>query len=315
MKRGERSVNIVHMRYALEVAKTNSINKAAEVLFVGAPALSRAIKELETGLGVTLFERSAKGMFLTPDGELFIGYAEKVLKEIDDIEELFKDGTTAKTKFSISGPRASYVASAFAEFSRKVEPDNDTELFYRETNTYRVINNIMKEDYKLGILRYSEQHEAYYNLMMEEKGLTGEVITEFSYVLLMNKDAPLASRDRIVYEDLDGLTEIAHADPYVPSLSLSAVKKFELPDHKGNRIYVFERGSQFELLSKNLNTYMWVSPIPKDLLERYGLVMRPCADNSRSYKDVLIYRKDYKLTRLDTMFIEELLKAKREVFT
>ena len=307
-------MNIVHMRYALEVARTNSINKAAEVLYVGAPALSRAIKELEAGLGVSLFDRSAKGMFLTPDGELFVRYAEKVLKEIDDIEEIFKGGTTAKTQFSISVPRASYVAAAFAEFSKKVEPDNDIELFYKETNAYRVINNIIKEDYKLGILRYNEQYETYYNLMMREKDLSGELITEFTYVLAMSIDSPLASRDKITYEDLKGLTEIAHADPYVPSLSLSEVKKFELPDHKGNRIYIFERGSQFELLSKNLNTYMWVSPIPGELLERYGLTTRVCVDNCRLYRDVLIHRKDYKLTQLDNMFIDELMKAKREVF-
>lgn len=307
-------MNIVHMRYALEVARTNSINKAAEELYVGAPALSRAIKELEAGLGVSLFERSAKGMFLTPDGELFVSYAEKVLKQIDDIEAIFRDGTTAKKQFSVSVPRASYVAAAFAEFSQKVTSDEDIELFYKETNAYRVINNLMKDDYKLGILRYSEQYESYYKQMMSEKGLTGELITEFSYVLIMSKKSPLASKAQISFDDLKGLTEIAHGDPYVPSLSFSEVKKNELPDHKGNRIYVFERGSQFELLSKNINSYMWVSPIPEDLLERYELTTRECSDNSRLYKDVLIHRKDYKLTELDKMFVDELIKAKRKVF-
>ena len=97
-------MNILHMKYAVEVARTNSINKAAEELFVGAPALSRAIKELEAGLGVTLFDRSAKGMTLTPDGELFVSYAEKALKQIEDIEAIFKDGTTAKRQFSARWP-------------------------------------------------------------------------------------------------------------------------------------------------------------------------------------------------------------------
>ena len=53
-------MNLLHMKYAVEIAETKSINKAAEKLFVGQSALSRAIKELETSLGVTLFERSAK---------------------------------------------------------------------------------------------------------------------------------------------------------------------------------------------------------------------------------------------------------------
>lgn len=307
-------MNLIHMKYALVVAETNSINKAAEELYVGAPALSRAIKELESSLGVTLFDRSAKGMTLTFDGEQFVRYAKKALEQIDDIEAIFKGGTTAKKQFSISVPRASYIASAFANFSKRIEPDSDVEAFYKETNAYRVINNLLKEDYKLGILRYSEQYDSYYKAMMTEKGLVGEVITEFTYVLLMGRECPLLNKEAVYFNDLNGYTEIAHADPYVPSLPLSEVKKDELPEHKGNRIFVFERASQFELLTKNPNTYMWVSSIPKDLMERYNLVEKTCVENTRKYKDVLIHRNDYKLSDLDNIFIEELVKAKREVF-
>lgn len=306
-------MNLLHMKYALVIAKTNSINKAAEELYVGAPALSRAIKELEADLGVTLFERSAKGMFLTPDGELFVSYAKKVLKQIDDIQSIFRDGSKSREHFSISVPRASYIAAAFAEFSKCIPPDSGAELFYKETNAYRVIHTVLKEDYKLGILRYGEQYESYYAAMMAEKGLVGEPIAEFSYVLAMSEKCPIAAEETITYGSLEGLTEIAHADPYVPSLPLSQVKKNELPEHKGNRIFVFERGSQFELLSRNPNSYMWVSPIPEDLLKRYRLTVRSCPDNTRLYKDVLIHRAEYKLTDLDNRFIEELVKAKRKV--
>ena len=83
-------MNLLHMKYAVEIAETKSINKAAEKLYVGQSALSRAIKELEASLGVVLFERSAKGMFLTPDGETFVRYAKSVLKQVDAIENLFK---------------------------------------------------------------------------------------------------------------------------------------------------------------------------------------------------------------------------------
>jgi len=302
------------MKYTIKIAETKSINKAAEELFVGASALSRAVKELEAELGVRLFERSAKGMFLTPDGELFVKYAKKVLKQIDDIENIFKDGTTVKNQFSISVPRSSYIAIAFAEFSKKVDLKSETEMFYRETNAYRVINNILKEDYKLGILRYQKQYDAFYKTMMSEKGLVGELITEFSYVLVMSKDSPLLKTKNIHFGDLEGYVEIAHADPYVPSLPMSAIKKEEIPDHKGNRIFVFERASQFELLSKNTNTYMWVSSIPNDLLKRYNLIEVECDDNKRVYKDILVYRDNYKLSDLDNMFIEELIKSEREVF-
>ena len=65
-------MNILHMKYAVEVAKAGSINKASENLLIAQPNLSRSIKELETDLGISIFDRSAKGMVLTPDGEEFI---------------------------------------------------------------------------------------------------------------------------------------------------------------------------------------------------------------------------------------------------
>lgn len=83
-------MNLVHLKYAVEVAETGSINKASEKLYVSQPNLSRAIKELEASLGVTIFDRSAKGMVLTPDGEVFVRYARSILRQVDAIEEVFR---------------------------------------------------------------------------------------------------------------------------------------------------------------------------------------------------------------------------------
>lgn len=304
-------MNLLHMKYAVEIAETKSINKAAEKLFVGQSALSRAIKELEASLGVTLFERSAKGMFLTPDGEVFVRYAKNVLKQVDVIENMFSEGNAAKKQFSVSVPRASYIADAFAQFSKLIEDGTEAELFYKETNAMRAIKNILNDEFKLGIIRYAESYDKYYKEMMDEKGLAYELITEFRYMLLMNSESPLAKKEKITYEDLRDLVMIAHADPYVPSLPLSEVKKEELPDNSDRKIFVFERASQFELLAENHDTFMWSSPIPKTLLDRYGLIQRYCDENKRVYKDILIHRRDYTLSELDNMFVSELVKAKR----
>ena len=306
-------MNLLHMKYAVEIAETKSINKAAERLYVGQPTLSRAVKELETNLGVAIFERSAKGMFLTPDGEVFIRYAKTVLKQVDEIEEMFKDGRVNRERFSVSVPRASYITEAFAAFSKLLEKNTPVEVFYKETNSMRTLHNVLQENYKLGIVRYAESYDKYYKAMMEEKGLSHELVTKFRYVLLMNKESSLAKKEVITYDDLKNKIEIAHADPYVPSLPFAQIKKEELPDNSDRRIFVFERASQFELLSQNPETFMWVSSIPQSLLDRYGLVERKCEENERIYKDVLIYRKEYALSRLDNLFIEQLVQAKRRV--
>ncbi len=305
-------MNLLHVKYAVVIAEQGSVNKASEKLYVSQPNLSRAIKELEANLGITIFERSAKGMHPTPDGEVFIRYAKSVLRQVDAIEELFSSKDSEKKRFSVSVPRASYFCKAFTDFSLTVDKSTDIELFYKETNALRAIKNILSEDYGLGVIRYANNYKGYYEASIEEKGLKSELITEFSYVLLMNKDSKLASLETVTYEDLKGYTEIAHGDPYVPSLSLSEVRKTELPETGGRRILVFERSSQFELLSKDTQAFMWVSPVPKEQLERYGLVQKTCPENRRIYRDVLIYRKNYKLTELDKRFVDCLLKACKE---
>ncbi len=305
-------MNLLYLQYAVEIEKTGSINKAAENLYMGQPNLSRAIKELETSLGIAIFSRSSKGMVPTPQGEEFLHYAKKILSEVDIIENLYKNGGIKKAVFSISVPRTSYIAYAFANFSKKAEQYEKTELFYKETNALRAIKNILEQDYHLGIVRYACKNNENFKKMFEEKGLIYETVTEFTYRLVMSKDHPLAQCDDIHYSDLIPYTEIAHADPYVPLLSMSAVKKEELPNNTNHRIFVFERASQFELLSENSNTFMWVSPVPEQVLSRYGLVQRACRDNTKKYMDLLIYRKDYVLSELDKMFITELCEAKRK---
>ena len=95
-------------------------------------------------------------------------------------------------------------------------------------------------------------------------------------------------------------------------MPVSKVVKEELSDDIDRRIFVFERTSQFELLTRNPETFMWVSPIPQSLLDRYDLVQKDCVENRKIYKDLLIYKNGYKLSKLDRHFITCLTEAKRK---
>lgn len=299
------------MKYAVEVAKAGSLNKAAETLLIAAPNVSRSIKELEADIGISIFERTTKGMELTPEGEEFINYAKGILNQIDEVESFYKKGSAKKQRFSISVPRACYISEAFSQFSKSLSKEA-AEIFYKETNSQRTIRNILEHDYKLGIIRYAENYDKYFKAMLEEKGFCYELVTEFTYSLIMSADSPLAKKEEIAFDDLADYIEIAHADPYVPSMPLSKVVKEELPDNVDRRIFIFERASQFDLLSNNPETFMWVSPAPESLLKRYNLIQKKCIDNKKIYKDVLIYKNGYKLSKLDRQFITELCESKRK---
>lgn len=304
-------MNLLHLKYAVEIAETSSMTKAAENLYTSQPNLSRAIRELESTLGITIFNRTPKGIYPTPEGDEFLGYARKILSQVDAVEEMYRGEKKKVQKFSISVPRASYIACAFTEFTKQLDTQMPAEIFYKETNSMRAITNILNNDYKLGILRYQSAYEKNFRTMLEEKGLNGETIYEFSYELMMSKEHPLADKE-IALDDLNSYTEIAHADPFVPSMPHSTVKKNEISDKVDKHIFVFERASQMDILSEMTSSFMWVSPVPQQLLDRYGLITKPCKENTKTYKDVLIYKKDYKFSALDDMFIDELMKIKNQ---
>ena len=305
-------MNILHLRYAVEIEKAHSLSKAANNLYIAQPNLSRAIKELEDSLGISIFSRTPKGMFVTVDGERFLMHAKQILKTIDDVEDIYTKGKKSKETLSVSTPPSAYIAHAFAEFVKLIGDDKPIELLYKETNAMSAINNILHMDYKLGVIRYAEKYDQYYKELLDDKELFQETIASFAYILVMSNEHPLVGNKEITLDDLAPYTEIAHEDPYVPTISTLSTHKEERHALCDKRIIVYERATQFDLLGMVPHSFMWASPLPGEILLRYNLVQRDCAFNLRRYKDVLIYRSDYHPSELDKLFISEMDKAKRQ---
>lgn len=73
-------ISLVKLRHLVTVAKTQNLSRAAELLHISQPALSRTIAEIERAYGVSLFDRSRSGMRLTAAGAQVIADAETVLR-------------------------------------------------------------------------------------------------------------------------------------------------------------------------------------------------------------------------------------------
>ena len=308
-------MNILHLKYAVEVAKTRSISKAAENLYMGQPNLSRAIKELEESLGITIFRRTTKGITITQDGEEFLQYARQIVQKVDEVEQIYQNGRQKKQSFSVCVPRASYLSYAMADFSKSMKPGSPAEFYYCETNPMNTINSVVREEFNLGIVRYQSSYEKYFSDFFKEKKLVSETIAEFTYLMIISKDHPLASKEEVTLEDLSDCIEVCHADPYVPTVPMIDVRKSELTEFVDRKIYVYERGTQFVILGNVPDTFMWVSPVPQQLLDNYNLAQIKVKGSEKPYKDVLIYRRDYRLSDFDREFISAVQRAKKMYFT
>jgi len=81
-------VELRHLRYFIAVAEDSTMVAAAKRLRIAQPALTRQIHDLEREIGVDLFERGAKGMELTPAGDVCLVSARHILSRLQSAIEL-----------------------------------------------------------------------------------------------------------------------------------------------------------------------------------------------------------------------------------
>lgn len=301
-------MNITELKYIIETASAGSISAAAKKLYVAQPNISKAIKALEEEYRIQLFDRSAKGVVPTRDGQKFIQQAERIIGEIEKLDEQFRQPVHQKAELKISIPRASYASYAFVQYMKRIKNMDKINVHIKECNSLEALNHIIRNQYYLALIRFETQYEEYYQSIIRLKELECETLMEFQYYLLFSKDSPLAVKEISGYEDLEGYIELIHGDVRLPNGDY--VDIMEIPENINSRkrIHVYERGSQFNLLQGIPETYMWVSPMPQEILERYRLIQKECRWQKRTLKDVLVYPSRKMLRKEDLDFIEELKK-------
>lgn len=305
LSRRNHTVNIVHLKYAVEVARQGSINKAADALMMGQPNLSRAIRELEQELGITLFERSAKGMVVTGEGEEFLTHARRVLRDIEQIESMYRTGMPKRQRFSLSAPHAYAISRAFARFAATLSRET-VELFFKETYAMDTVENVVKGDFNLGVVRYPADQAGYYETLLAEKGLVCLPLHACAHVLILSRHSPLLQMENPSPCALCHLMEIVNSDAFAPAIQLN--RKGEGSHQGAQHAYLFDRLSQLEVLSATPHAYMWDAPLPQSVLDAYQLTVKEMPGRP-AYQDALIHRKDYTLTRLDQQFLAQLKKS------
>ena len=303
-------MNTTYLNYALEIERVGSISQAAQNLYMAQPNLSKAIRELEKELGFTIFKRTAKGVSPTEEGTEFLYHARQIMEQVGAVERISQRIGTDKLKYKISIPRGSYIVDGFTSFLSELELEKGMEVTINETNALGTISNVADRGYNLGIIRYQMLDETHYLTMLKNNHLTYETIWEFEYVLVMSKNHPLANKETITPGDLSEYTKITHGDIELPHVRRINHEAEMTPR---NVIYVYERGSQFDLLTNVPTTYMWVSPIPQKLLNKLQLVQRICRAEDNLYKDVMIFREDYHITEYDRLFQKKIYESKVDV--
>lgn len=309
-------MNTLHFRYAVEIEKTRSITQAAENLYMAQPNLSKAIKELESTLGITIFRRTSKGVIPTEQGLKFLGYAKQVLIQINNMEAIHSPEKLRNTNLRISVPRTSYISKAFSEYIAGAKIPDDMEVYFCETNALRTIENVRDNGYDFGIIRFNTAHEKYFMDFLEEKGLKSQLLREFEKLAVMSAEHPEAKMENISYSDLScnyiELTQGDDAIPYVPG----AVEKLFSENRPAGipyrKLCLYDRGSMLDFLLTVPQSFMLDSPVPESLCGKYNLVQRKCTFRDNHFIDLLIYSGSHKLSAMEVELINKFYEVRNE---
>lgn len=187
--------------YALEVASEGSMNKAAEKLYISQPTLTSAIKEMETELGINIFNRYSKGVSLTPEGTDFLEHARQLYQQYELLMDDYSDITRLKQKFAVSTQHYSFAVKAFVDTIKRYDTLN-YEFAIRETKTYEVIQDVALGKSEIGILYESSFNQKMINKLLRENGLDFKPLGECVAYVYLHKNHPLANKDEICFEEL-----------------------------------------------------------------------------------------------------------------
>ena len=194
-------MTLTQLQYAVTIAKTKSMNQAANELFVSQPALSGAMKELEEELGTQLFIRNNRGIVITTEGEEFLSYARQMVELGNLVEERFVNKSITRKKFSVSMQHYTFAVEAFIELAKKFSI-GEYELAVHETKTHEVIEKVKNYRSEIGVLYINSFNEKAIRQILEEAELEFIPLYDCGICVYLSSSHPLADREKITMEEL-----------------------------------------------------------------------------------------------------------------
>lgn len=238
-------MTLQQLKYVTTIANIGSISEAAKRLFVSQPSLTKAIKELEKEMGITIFDRTNKGITVSKEGERFLGYARQVLEQAALLEEQYKSQSGGKKQFSMSTQHYSFAVNAFVELLKGAEIDQ-YDVSLRETQTYEIIDDVAHMKSEIGLLYYNDFNRPVLEKLIHTNELTfTELFTAHPHIFI-GKTHPLAHKEVVSMDELEEYPYISfeqgdHNSFYFSEEIFSTVVR---PKH----IRVRDRASLFSLL-------------------------------------------------------------------
>ena len=301
-------MTLLQLKYALTIAEAGSMNRAAAILFLSQPTLTNAVRELEEEIGFTIFNRTSKGVTITPEGSDFLQQAHQVTQQYDLLQEKYHGNKNIRRHFGVSTQHYSFVDKAFVEMVRRLDT-LQFDFAIRETRTEQVILDVGELRSEIGVLYQSDYNRQIIERMLKEHQLEFHHLIECrAYVYLWSKH-PLAHKKSISWAELEDYPCLSfeQGSQASPFLAEEILTEKEYP----RRIRATDRATILNLMV-GLNGYTLCSGIICEELNGTDYVAIPYEEDD-DYQNCrmeigYIQKKGFSLSEIGQELIREMKK-------
>ena len=219
---------LVHIEGFLEVARLNSVSRAAETLYVTQPTLTARLHALERELGERLFVRARHGMRLTDAGRAFMPYAERAVRALREgrraIEEL-ETGHAGQLQLAAAPAVSTYILPAVLENFVAAHPR--VEVAVKTGHSEDVLRMVLSDQAQVGLGRALRHPDVVLQPFYEEE-LVLVVAPDHPFARQgMATMAELGSEQLIMFDRTSSYYEITHAAFLAAGVSLRGMMELD----------------------------------------------------------------------------------------
>lgn len=299
-------MTLQQLRYVIGIAKVGSFNKAAENLFISQPSLTTAIRDLEEEIGIVIFNRTSRGVSLTPDGEEFVAQANQLYHHYETLRGRYDKAVQQKKKFAVSTQHYSFAVKSFVEMVKKFNID-EYEFALRETKTKDVIDDVAGLKSEIGILYLSNFNRKYINYLFKERDLEFHHLIDCKAYAYMWKHHPLATRKSVNLMDLSQYPclsfEQSESGSYYFAEEILSTNEYH------RTIKANDRATMLNLMV-GLNGYTLCSGIISEEINGSDYVAVPFKDakgeDDRTMEIGYVVKKNFMLSTICRIYIREM---------
>lgn len=291
-------MTLQQLKYVITISKSGSMHTAADELFITQPNLSKAIKDLELEMGITIFNRTNKGVLLTDDGTKFLSYARQVVEQANLLEDIYKNKESIKRIFAISSQHYGFVVNAFVKLVETLGKDT-YEFSLRECKTYDVINDVKDGRSELGVIYFSRFNSEIMKKVISSNGLSYEFLFEAKPHVLLSKNHPLANKERLTLDDLDAYPRLSYDQGLNNSFYYS--EEPHALESVSKAIVVSDRATLFNILI-GLNGYTISSGMISSSLDGDNIISIPL-ETDEVMDLVYIYDSDKPMKEITKQYL------------